>query len=282
MRSGAFFCVRDLSAAQARDGAGCGVSIAGKPAPTGIGCSAGFVGAGLPAMGKVQGQHRRQAGSHRYWVQCRPGMGRVAESASPASRLPQVMGAVQALWEMACQGWGGLQGQHRRQAGSHRYRVQRRPGMGQVAGSASPASRLPQILGAVQARDGAGCRVIIAGKPAPTGNGCSAGLVGAGLPGMGQVAGSASPASRLPQVLGAVQALWELACQGWGRLQGQHRRQAGSHRYWVQCRPGMGQVAESASPASRLPQILGAVQCSAGQGWGGLQGKHRRQAGSHR
>ena len=212
----------------ARDGAGCRVSIAGKPAPTGNGCSAGLVGAGLP------------------------GMGRVAESASPASRLPQVMGAAQALWELACQRWGGLPGQHRRQpaptgngcsaglmgaglpgmgqisgsaspaVGSHRYRVQRRPGMGRVAGSASPASRLPQIVGAVQARDGAGCRVSIAGKPAPTdsrcsavqcsagqgwgrlqdhhrrqpaptGNGCCAGLVGAGLPAMGQVAGLSSP-----------------------------------------------------------------------------------------
>ena len=216
-------------AAQARDGAGCGVSIAGKPAPTGIGCSAG------QGWGRLQSPHRRQAGSHRYWVQCSAG-----------------------------QGWGGLQGQHRRQAGSHRYWVQCRP------------------CGRWLARDGAGCRVSIAGKPAPTDSGCSAGLVGDGLPGMGRVAESASPASRLPQVMGAVQALWELACQGWGRLQGQHRRQAGSHRYWVQCRPGMGQVAESASPASRLPQILGAVQCSAGQGWGGLQGKHRRQAGSHR
>ena len=120
-------------------------------------------------------------------------MGRVAESASPASRLPQVMCAVQALWEMACQGWGGLQGQHRRQAGSHRYWVQCRPGMGQVAESASPASRLPQVSGAAQARDGAGCRVSIAG-------------------------------SRLPQVLGAVQALWELACQRWAGLQDYHRR----------------------------------------------------------
>ncbi len=230
-------------------------------------------------------------------------MGRVAESASPASRLPQVMGAVQALWEMACQGWGGLQGQHRRQAGSHRYWVQYRPGMGQVAGSASPASRLPQVMGAVQAlwelacqgwgglqsqhrrqagshrywvqcrlcgswlaSDGAGCRVSIAGKPAPTDIGCSAGLMGDCLPGM-------------------------------GRVQSQHRRQAGSHKYRVQrrpcgswlardgagCRvsiagkpaptdigcsagfvgaglPAMGRVAGSASPASRLPQILGAVQ----------------------
>ena len=201
-------------------------------------------------------------------------MGRVAGSASPASRLPQVLGAVQALWEMACQGWGGLQSQHRRQAGSHRYWVQCRPGMGQVAGSASPASRLPQVSGTAQARDGAGCKIIIAGKPAPTGIGCSTGQGWGRLqsqhrrqagshryrvqrrPGMGQVAESASPASRLPQVMGAVQALWELACQRWGGLQGQHRRQAGSHRYWV--------------------------QCSAGQGWGGLQGKHRRQAGSHR
>ena len=162
--------------------------------------------------------------------------------------------------------------------------------MGRVAGSASPASRLPQVMGAAQARDGAGCRIIIAGKPAPTGNGCSAGqgwgglqsqhrrqpaptgngcsagLVGAGLPGMGRVAESASPASRLPQVMGAVQALWEMACQGWGGLQGQHRRQAGSHRYWVQCRPGMGQVAESSSPASRLPQVSGAAQARDGAG----------------
>ena len=184
----------------ASDGAGCRVSIAGKPAPTGNGCSAGLMGDGLP------------------------GMGRVAESASPASRLPQVSGTAQARDGAGCkiiiagkpaptgigcsagQVWGRLQGQHRRQAGSHRYRVQHRTGMGQVAGSASPASRLPQVSGAAQARDGAGCRVSIAGKPAPTGNGCSAGLVGAGLPGMGQVAGSASPVSRLPQVSGAVQA----------------------------------------------------------------------------
>ena len=181
-------------------------------------------------MGQVQGQHRRQAGSHRYRVQRRPGMGRVAGSASPASRLPQVMGAVQALWELACQGWGRLQGQHRRQAGSHRYWVQCRPcgrwlardgagcrvsiagkpaptgngcsaglvgdglpAMGRVAGSSSPVSRLPQVSGAAQARDGTGCRIIIAGKPAPTGNGCSAGFVGAGLPAMGQVAGLSSP-----------------------------------------------------------------------------------------
>ena len=169
MRSGAFFCVRDLSAAQARDGAGCRVSIAGKPAPTGNGCSAGLVGDGLP------------------------GMGRVAGSASPASRLPQVLGAVQARDGAGCRvsiagkpaptGNGcsaGLVG-----AGL--------PGMGRVAESASPASRLPQVSGAAQARDGAGCRIIIAGKPAPTGNGCSAGLVGAGLPAMGQVAGLSSP-----------------------------------------------------------------------------------------
>ena len=187
------------------------------------------------------------------WVQHRPGMGRVAGSASPASRLPQVSGAVQALWELACQRWGRLQGQHRRQPAptgngcSAGLVGDGLPGMGQVAGSASPASRLPQVMGAAQARDGAGCRVSIAGKPAPTGNGCSAGLVGAGLPGMGQVAGSASPVSRLPQVSGAAQARDGAGCrfiiagkpaptgigcstgQGWGRLQGQHRRQAGSH-----------------------------------------------------
>ncbi len=181
--------------------------------------------------------------------------------------------------------------------------------MGRVAGSASPASRLPQVMGAAQARDGAGCRIIIAGKPAPTGNGCSAGqgwgglqsqhrrqpaptgngcsagLVGAGLPGMGRVAESASPASRLPQIVGAVQALWELACQGWGGLQGQHRRQAGSHRYWVQCRPCGSWLASDGAgcrvsiAGSRLPQVMGAVQALwelACQGWGGLQGQHRR------
>ncbi len=163
-------------------------------------------------------------------------MGRVAGSASPASRLPQVMGAVQALWELACQGWGGLQGQHRRQAGSHRYWVQCRPDGrllardGAGAESASPVSRLPQVLGAVHAlwelacQRWGRCRVSIAGKPAPTGIGCSAGLVGDGLPGMGRVAESASPASRLPQVMGAVQALWELACQRWAGLQDYHRR----------------------------------------------------------
>ena len=163
-------------------------------------------------------------------------MGQVAGSASPASRLPQVMGAVQALWELACQGWGGLQGQHRRQAGSHRYWVQCRPDGrllardGAGAESASPVSRLPQVLGAVHAlwelacQRWGRCRVSIAGKPAPTGIGCSAGLVGDGLPGMGRVAESASPASRLPQVMGAVQALWELACQRWAGLQDYHRR----------------------------------------------------------
>ena len=177
------------------------------------------------------------------WVQRRPGMGRVAESASPASRLPQVMGAVQARDGAGCriiiagkpaptgigcsagQVWGRLQGQHRRQPAptgngcSAGLVGAGLPGMGQVAGSASPVSRLPQVSGAAQARDGAGCRFIIAGKPAPTGIGCStgqgwgrlqdhhrrqpaprgigcsAGLVGAGLPGMGQVAGSSSPAA---------------------------------------------------------------------------------------
>ena len=115
--------------------------------------------------------------------------------------------------------------------------------MGRVAGSASPASRLPQVSGAAQARDGAGCRVSIAGKPAPTGIGCSAG-------------------------------------QGWGRLRSQHRRQAGSHRYWVQCRPcgrwlardGAGcRVSIAGKPA---PTGNG---CSAGQGWGRLQDYHRRK-----
>ena len=207
MRSGAFFCVRDLSAAQARDGAGCRVSIAGKPAPTGIGCSTGLVGDGLP------------------------GMGRVAESASPASRLPQVMGAAQARDGAGCRvsiagkpaptdigcsaglmgdclpGMGRVQSQHRRQAGSHRYWVQCRPcgswlaSDGEGAGSASPAAGSLRYwvqcrpCGSWLARDGAGCRIIIAGKPAPTDSGCSAGLVGAGLPAMGQVAGSASPAA---------------------------------------------------------------------------------------
>ena len=145
--------------------------------------------------------------------------------------------------------------------------------MGQVAGSASPASRLPQVsgaaqardgagcrvsiagsrlpqvLGAVQARDGAGCRVSIAGKPAPTGNGCSAGLMGDGLPGMGRVAESASPASRLPQVSGAAQA----------------RDGAG-------CRVSIA--------GCRLPQVLGAVQALwelACQRWGRLQDYHRRK-----
>ena len=217
MRSGAFFCVRDLSAAQARDGAGCRISIAGKPAPTGSGCSTG------QGWGRLQGQHRRQAGSHRYWVQCRPcgswlardGAGcRVSIAGKPA---PTGNGCSAGL------GWGRLQSPHRRQAGSHRYRVQRRPGMGQVAGSASPAAGSHRYW--VQCR-----------------------------PGMGRVAGSASPASRLPQVMGAVQVLWELACQrwgrcrvsiagkpaptsigcstgqGWDRLQDHHRRQAGSHR----------------------------------------------------
>ena len=166
-----------MGAAQARDGAGCRIIIAGKPAPTGNGCSAG------QGWGGLQSQHRRQPAPTGNGCSAGlvgaglPGMGRVAESASPASRLPQIVGAVQALWELACQGWGRLQGQHRRQAGSHRYWVQCR------------------LCGSWLARDGAGCRVSIAGKPAPTGNGCSAGLVGDGLPGMGQVAGSASPAA---------------------------------------------------------------------------------------
>ena len=164
-------------------------------------------------------------------MQCRPcgswlaSDGEGAGSASPASRLPQVMGAVQALWELACQRWGGLQAQHRRQAGSHRYWVQCRPDGrllardGAGAESASPASRLPQVLGAVHAlwelacQRWGRCRVSIAGKPAPTGNGCSAGLMGDGLPGMGRVAESASPASRLPQVSGAAQARYGAGCR---------------------------------------------------------------------
>ena len=193
------------SAVQARDGAGCRVSIAGKPAPTDSRCSAG------QGWGRLQDHHRRQVGSHRYWVQCRPcGSWLASDGAGcrvsiAGSRLPQVMGAVQALWELACQGWGGLQGQHRRQAGSHRYWVQCRPDGrllardGAGAESASPVSRLPQVLGAVHAlwelacQRWGRCRVSIAGKPAPTGIGCSAGLVGAGLPAMGQVAGLSSP-----------------------------------------------------------------------------------------
>ena len=156
-------------------------------------------------------------------------MGQVAESASPASRLPQVsgavqardgagcgvsiagcrlpqvMGAVQALWELACQRWGrcrvSIAGKPAPTGNgcSAGLVEDGLPGMGQVAGSASPAAGSHRYwvqcrpCGSWLASDGAGCRFIIAGKPAPTGNGCSAGLVGAGLPAMGQVAGLSSP-----------------------------------------------------------------------------------------
>ena len=198
-------------------------------------CCAGLVGAGLPAMGQVrfsgsaQGCHRRQAGSHRYWVTARD------------------LCAARALWELACQRWSSCG----------------------LSGSAQGCHRLPQVLGhspgfvccagpcgSWLASDGAFavCQVerrdVIAGKPAPTGIGsqpgicvlrgalwelacqrwsscglsgsaqgchrlpqvlghslgfvCCAGLVGAGLPAMGQVrfSGSAQGCHRLPQVWG--------------------------------------------------------------------------------
>ena len=135
MRSGAFFCVRDLGAARAlwelacQRWSRCGLS------------------------GRAQGCHRRQAGSHRYWGTARD------------------LCAARALWELACQRWGicGLsgsaQGCHRRQAGSHRYcghspgfmccaglvgaglpAMEHLRSVRQRAGMSSPASRLPQVL----------------------------------------------------------------------------------------------------------------------------------------